>query len=526
MLGSPVAGVGDSLAAVASYDALMPFSQAQVLAAMASNATVPMPTLASLGANQVAALRSPSRKMNRTQSDARTEALQAFFTQTYPGIALADFHAWAQPMYQTFVRNLGLQNAPRLSQAHFLRTVLLGMTAVNVIINGGVINHFAVLDPVETVYFTGLAANATTIARTPKGRALVQEEVQRLLDVLPSSYDMRNNGNMPPVRDQQQCGSCWAFTTSSSLEIQNIYHNHNADVGELSEQMLVSCNVDGPNANQGCRGGVIQYAYDFIHAQGGLPLRSTYPYTDYFRSSVATPECDAALTSPKVLQCDGRTVYLPSTDATSSAAEVHAAEVAIMQMVASGYPVTIQIAGSSRCFQSYSSGLLTCACGKEPAKDPIDHAILVVGYTPSYFIARNQWGSSWGEEGYVNLPRNSANPGLDLPAWGQCNMLVGPLVAGDVQQLMGTSSSPTASPAVASRTPSVQHVGETCPTSKVQCSHGGAKACCKRLCARGQCTTDVCCPNGACAVIKKHKTRAALVLCGGGQSGVLKRLGG
>ena len=89
--------------------------------------------------------------------------------------------------------------------------------------------------------------------------------------------------------------------------------------------------------------------------------------------------------------------------------------------------------------------MIKCACGGN--FDPIDHVILVVGWTPQYFIARNQWGTSWGVNGYVYLPRNSAYPS-GYPKTGQCNMLSGPIVLNDVSPIASSAPVTTASPVV------------------------------------------------------------------------------
>jgi len=77
-------------------------------------------------------------------------------------------------------------------------------------------------------------------------------------------------------------------------------------------------------------------------------------------------------------------------------------------------PTTVAIAASTRYFQSYSSGVLTdgAKCG-----DEVDHAVVAVGYNTNsdgvfYWIVRNSWNTTWGEQGYVNLAGEASGPGV------------------------------------------------------------------------------------------------------------------
>ena len=202
-----------------------------------------------------------------------------------------------------------------------------------------------------------------------------------------------------------------------------MYVNGNGDVGELSEQEVVSCDT----SDSGCNGGDPATAWDWIKSHGGLTTAASYPYTQYATTKVATPGCNQALSaaSKSVLTASGTPVALPKT--SSSAAQILASETAIMQQIYAGYPVTFQIAASSSCFNNYVGGVMSCSCG-----GAVDHVVLAIGWTPTYFIIRNQWlvlrrtciiteglvvvltshhkpniyrGTSWGISGYAYLPR-------------------------------------------------------------------------------------------------------------------------
>jgi len=556
-------GVAGSLVAVTPYADAYPFTADQISAAMGSG-SVALP--GSLPGQSLSYLESGKRKLNAQQVSARLDDFQDFWSSTYPTIPLADFQAWAMPLYKVLVTQLKLSNKPHFKnkQQSTLRSMLLGLNLVGRQVNGGELNHFALLDPSETVYFTGLAARVAG-SQQERRRALAtpemtEAEARRVLQTLPTSYDMRSSGLMPPIRDQMQCGACWAFTATSTLELQNIFLNGNPDSGELSEQMLVSCNTQGADQNDGCNGGWPEYANDFIASSGGLPTAATYPYTKYTTSSVSTPACNQALTSPKVVTSTPTTVYMPSTSPTSPTAAVLAAETAIMQAVYSGYPVTVTVAASSNCFQSYlpspsaspSAQMMTCSCGST-----IDHVILIVGYTAEYFIARNQWGTSWGLKGYAYMPRPSANSAT--PKTGQCMMLSEPSYVQTVIQLsdatsapVATTASPTSKPVTthapaattatptskpgttkATSTPTHKPATSKSPTPMPTASNSGScqsasnplhctisgypKFCCPWLCYTqdGQqlCTNYVCCTNGVCAKLKFDSNNNPVVYC-------------
>jgi C1A family cysteine protease len=200
---------------------------------------------------------------------------------------------------------------------------------------------------------------------------------------LPSRWDWREHKAVNPIRDQGQCGSCWAF--GSATVVESAYMIQRSKTVDLSEQQLVSCDT----RYAGCDGG--DFAADF-YVQTGANYEKDYPYkakSSLCRGGVAPHEKIASLT---VLGADG------------AAPTVEQIKQAIYQYG----PVTTIVAASSQSFQYYASGVYN-ECG-----DPeIDHMVALVGWDDKdqAWIMRNSWGTSWGEKGYMRI-RYTADDGV------------------------------------------------------------------------------------------------------------------
>ncbi|ONK72519.1 uncharacterized protein A4U43_C04F20260 [Asparagus officinalis] len=195
---------------------------------------------------------------------------------------------------------------------------------------------------------------------------------------LPASVDWRAKGAVTGIKDQGQCGSCWAFSTVVGVEgINKIKTN---ELVSLSEQQLIDCDT---SYNQGCNGGLMDYAYDYVQKNGGLTSEESYPYME---------EQETCSEKSPVVTIDGHQ-DVPAND-----------EVALMKAVAN-QPISIAIEASGMAFQFYSEGVFTGDCGTE-----LDHGVGLVGYGATrdgtkYWIVKNSWGESWGEKGYVRMER-------------------------------------------------------------------------------------------------------------------------
>ena len=207
---------------------------------------------------------------------------------------------------------------------------------------------------------------------------------------VPDSYDWRSHGAVTPIKDQGQCGSCWSFSATGSME--GAWSIKKGSLVSLSEQELVDC-AGIRYGNMGCNGGLMDSAFQYA-IDKGMCAESSYAYTSGVSQTAGTcRSCDA------VVSFSGCADVAPNN------------QVALKEAVANG-PVSIAIEADTRYFQSYSGGVLTAAtCGTT-----LDHGVLIVGYGEEngqkYWLVKNSWGTTWGDDGYVKIARSdSTNDG-------------------------------------------------------------------------------------------------------------------
>ena len=220
------------------------------------------------------------------------------------------------------------------------------------------------------------------------------------LSNLPTSVDWTTKGAVTPVKDQAQCGSCWAFSSTGALE--GAWFLKKKLLVNLSEQQLVDCSTS--EGNQGCNGGLMDYAFQYVIDNKGLTTDKAYPYT---------------ATGPNNCVAKG----LPVAATVSGFKDVPTnSQVALMTAVVQ-QPVAVAIEADESAFQLYASGVLTKPCGTN-----LDHGVLLVGYGTDtttgldYYKVKNSWGLDWGMKGYVLLGRGAKYNG----ASGQCGIQMDP----------------------------------------------------------------------------------------------------
>jgi C1A family cysteine protease len=204
----------------------------------------------------------------------------------------------------------------------------------------------------------------------------------------PSAIDWRVRGAVTGIKNQGQCGSCWSFSTTGNIEGQWFLSGH--PLTSLSEQELVSCD----SSDSGCGGGLPSNAFTWlIDTQGGrIVTEASYPYTA--GNGYAAP-C-SGVGSQYGAQIAGFNYVTQS-------------EAGIIAYTAQYGPVSIGV--DAETWQNYYGGIMTSCYGTQ-----LDHAVLVVGYdlssNPPYYIVKNQWGTSWGEGGYIRLAYGSDQCGI------------------------------------------------------------------------------------------------------------------
>jgi C1A family cysteine protease len=189
------------------------------------------------------------------------------------------------------------------------------------------------------------------------------------------AFDWRTKGAVNPVKNQGQCGSCWAFSAITSLESAWKIAGNNLE--NFSEQQLVDCS--GSQGNQGCNGGWMDYAFTYIKVNG-IEKTSDYPYT----ARDGTCKADKTKYVAKIIN------YVDVPANTGS------------QLLAAAQIKPVSIAVDANAFFAYTSGILSTTCTTS-----LNHGVAVVGYgqegATNFWIIRNSWGATWGEQGYVRI---------------------------------------------------------------------------------------------------------------------------
>merc|ERR550517_1109082 len=199
---------------------------------------------------------------------------------------------------------------------------------------------------------------------------------------VPASVDWVAQNKVTAVKNQGQCGSCWAFSTTGCVESRSAIAT--GTLTALSEQELVDCSK---SPDSGCEGGLMDYGFQYVQEAGGLRSEEGFPYTAKDGPSL----CDSGKAS-----CGGR------NDPISGYKDVPAKNAAQLEAAVAEGPVSIAIQANQEAFQLYSGGVLDGRCGAR-----LDHGVLAVGYGEDngkkFWKVKNSWGAKWGENGYIRL---------------------------------------------------------------------------------------------------------------------------
>lgn len=265
------------------------------------------------------------------------------------------------------------------------------------------VNQFADMTKEEFGKFVGL------------GREFQRKQLKKPVSFStsnPAEVDWRKKNAVTPVKNQGQCGSCWSFSTTGSVE--GAVAVATGKLVSVSEMQLVECS----KKNHGCEGGLMDYAFQYIIKNGGLATESEYPYQPQDGDCDKTKEAEHSVT-------------------ITGFEDVKSGNVAAMESALAKGPVSVAIEADKEAFQLYNGGVLDkMRCGTR-----LDHGVLVVGYTskddkdfPNAFIVKNSWGAKWGVDGYIYISKDTK-----FSKKGICGILTQPSYATGAKTLKDLS---------------------------------------------------------------------------------------
>jgi C1A family cysteine protease len=283
----------------------------------------------------------------------------------------------------------------------------------------------------------------------------------------PDSIDWTTKGVVTPVKNQGQCGSCWAFSTTGGTEGQ--WAVASGSLQSLSEQQLVDCS----KKNNGCNGGLMDAGFTFYESTK-IATEASYPYT------AKDGTCKTSFST--AIPSGGVTGYKDVSG-----------EKDLQDALATVGPVSVAIEADQSSFQMYKNGVLTGNCGQQ-----LDHGVLAVGYGTlkgtDYWKVKNSWGASWGMDGYLLLQRGDDKCGIaNQPSY--------PTVSGSVPP------SPPPAPTPPTPPPAPTPAGGS-HYEKPPCTHSDEQA----ISIQGQTgvmCTPACDASGACPTDVPEGTKAA-----------------
>ncbi|XP_030149372.1 cathepsin L1-like isoform X4 [Lynx canadensis] len=202
--------------------------------------------------------------------------------------------------------------------------------------------------------------------------------------------DRREMADVSPMKNQGRCASGWAFSATGALEGQ-MFRKTGKRVS-LSVQNLLDCSW--PQGNEGCNGGLMSNAFQYVKNNGGLDTEESYPY----------------------VARDGPCKYRPEHSAANVTAfeNIPQQEEALMMAVANMGPISAAIDASLDTFRFYKEGIYY---DPKCSSEDLNHGVLVVGYgfqgkesdNQKYWFVKNSWGADWGMDGYIKMAKDRDN---------------------------------------------------------------------------------------------------------------------
>lgn len=252
------------------------------------------------------------------------------------------------------------------------------------------------------------------------------KKFRNILSNKPKEIDWRKTKYLTPVKNQKNCGSCWAFSSTSALEA--FLRKNNIKVTRLSEQELVDCSKE----NYGCMGGLMDLAFDYIIENNGLHSDENYPYNakdnkcmkgcivkdeklNCDKDSCDTDSCDKRVDDSR--DCTIVDKVQGSGDFKYKYTEPYSIESLKESVIKT--PISIAINANTPLFRFYSDGVVEDSDG---IRDQLNHAVLLVGYSFDekglYWIIQNSWGKDWGDNGFIRVRGKEGSGVLSCQLYG------------------------------------------------------------------------------------------------------------
>ncbi|KAK7462507.1 hypothetical protein BaRGS_00038443 [Batillaria attramentaria] len=272
------------------------------------------------------------------------------------------------------------------------------------------INQFSDMTGEEFASYVHLEPNEPTPSRVKRQQKGICTKYTVPSGSPPGSWDWREKGYVSRVKNQGNCGACYAFGTTGVIESRLRIQTQGKDKDTLSEQQLVDCFA------KSCGGQNREDVFDYIRRAGGIQSDTSYPYTSGSSGVAGTCKFNKNRVVARVTGCR----YIARGD-----------ETAMKSAVYFNGPVTVGIY-VGKGFYDYKGGVLTDPNCKNTSRGR--HCLLVVGYGTRggipYWIAKNSWGTEKAESGYW-LMRRGAN------TCGMAEVVNFPLVNSDSQGSSG-----------------------------------------------------------------------------------------
>lgn len=244
----------------------------------------------------------------------------------------------------------------------------------------------------STKYAKGFVRQPTNGVRKV---AVITDEMRQ---AAPDALDWSAQGATTPVKDQGNCGSCWAYSATEGIEA-GLFMATGQNI-KLSQQQVVSCD----KSDGGCNGGDLPTAFEYVQKNGGIDTESDY--ADTSSSTGKTGKCQKK--KPSVVQITDYEYAVPPCESGNCKNQKESDMMAALNTFG---PLSVCVNAD---WDSYSSGIYTKKCSG--GYYDLDHCVQLVGYdttgSQSYWKVRNSWASDWGEDGFIRLPMGTNACGI------------------------------------------------------------------------------------------------------------------